>query len=157
MIEIRRATIEDCEKILPLWISQMEFHSKLHFIFKTAPDFKEIAIIDIKNQIKKNDVAFFIASQENELVGYTIAGLSARMPVFEKTKKGYIGDIFVYNKVRNQGVGTKLITASKKWLKENGLDYIDLQVTKANTSGIKFREKHGFKTVNYYMVNNINE
>lgn len=157
MTTIRKAIITDSEKILPLRIKLMEFHSDENIIYKTSADFEGKVINDIREQIEKPNVTFFVVEQHNELVGYAMTTISARPDVFARKKKGYIGDTYVDAKVRGQGIGTKLITTIKKWFKSEGVDFVDLQVVKTNEEGKKFWEKNGFKTVNYYMVNDLTE
>ena len=155
MTIIRQATIDDSIRITPLWINSMEFHSDHHIIFKTAVGFKEKITDDIKHLINNPEVKLFVAEQDNEIAGFSLTTISTRPIVFEKRKRGYIGDSYVVEKLRGQGIGTLLISTIKKWFKEQKVDFIDLQVTKTNDRGTKFWEKSGFKLVNYYMVHDL--
>ena len=155
MTTIRRATIKDIKKITPMWINLMEFHSETHALFHTAADFREKAPNDIKMFLEKPTTAFFVAENDNNLIGFSMTSISSRPDVFANTKKGYIGETFVNEKFRSQGIGAKLISAVKEWLTDQQVDFIDLQVTSTNEQGKKFWENQGFRTVNYHMVNDL--
>jgi ribosomal protein S18 acetylase RimI-like enzyme len=154
---IRKATINDSLKILPLWISLMEFHSTENIIFETSSDYKKELIKDIEKLINSPAVTFFIVEELDQMIAFSMTTITNRPVVFAKQRKGYIGDTFVSESYRGKGVGTKLISEIKSWFKSQNIDFIDLQVTKTNEKGKSFWESNGFKIVNYYMVNNLND
>lgn len=94
----------------------MAIHSNEHAMFKTTPDFKEKVIHDIEKLFQKPGVTFFIIMKDNEAIGYCITSISTRPSVFSQTQKGYIGDTFVEDKYRCQGLAQSLFLQS-----ENGL------------------------------------
>ena len=157
MTTIRKATIKDCEKIAPLWTELMEFHSDKHYIFKTTPRFKDQVFLDIKKFLDNPSVTFFVAEQNNEIVGFSMTKIVIRPTVFDLTKSGHIGETYVHSGLRGQGIGAKLISEVKSWFKEQEVDFIDLQVTRTNKLGKKFWENNGFKVVNYLMINDLKE
>jgi ribosomal protein S18 acetylase RimI-like enzyme len=154
---IRKATIADAEKLIPMWVKLMEYHSEQNMIFKAAPDFKEKVGSDIQRFLENPSIAIFVAEQGDALVGFSMVSVSKRADVFALGKKGHIGETFVDDSFRSQGVGTHLIAAVKEWFKNQSVDFIDLQVTKTNETGRKFWEKNGFKITNYYMLNDMKE
>lgn len=156
-IIIRKATITDSEKILPLWIKLMEFHSNENVVFQTSPDFKEKVLQNIQKLITQPSVTFFIAELDGDIVAYSMTTITSRPAVFAKTRKGYIGDTYVTDSLHRRGIGSNLIATIKKWFKDQNVEFIELQVTKTNESGKKFWEKNGFSTVSYYMVNDLNK
>ena len=154
-IIIRQATFDDIDNIKPMWIKLVEFHSDKQFIFKSSPDFRDKVVDDIKLFMGKPNVAFFVVEQDKKLVGFSSATISQRPSVFAIKSKGYIGDTYVDEELRGQGIGTNLISTTIDWLKKQGAQFVDLQVMSSNETGRKFWEKSGFQTVNYYMVKNL--
>ncbi|WP_297517469.1 N-acetyltransferase [uncultured Clostridium sp.] len=57
-------------------------------------------------------------------------------------KKGFIGAIFIDNKDRGKGIGTKLMNHAK-----GKYDYLALEVYKDNNSSVKFYKKQNFKII----------
>ena len=156
MTTVRQATIEDSEQISVNWIRGMEFHSDFNLIFQTAPDFKEKILTDIKELFSKTFVTFFVIELDGKIVGHCLTTINQRPKVFEKTTRGYIGETYIDEMLQGQGLGTQLISAVKKWFKDQNVDYVDLQVAIKNERGEKFWKSMGFKTVNYFMVNDLN-
>lgn len=154
---IRKANLSDSAKILPLWIQLMELHANESVIFKPITNYKTKVIEDIKRLINQPTVTIFVAENNNSIVAYCMVTISSRPSIFIKTKKAYIGDTIVSTTMQRQGIGTMLITHIMSWFKEQGIEFVDLQVTKTNEKGKQFWEKCGFKTVNYYMVKDLSE
>lgn len=154
-LHFREAVISDAERILPLWIQLMERHAEESIIFKPVPDFKDRIIEDIRRLISQPDTTIFLAEMEGKLAGYSMVSRSSRPAVFIKNKKAYIGDTLIDPSLRSKGVGSGLVKYILNWLRERGVEYVDLQVTISNEEGRRFWEKCGFNTVNYYMVREI--
>ncbi|MDQ3048514.1 MAG: GNAT family N-acetyltransferase [Bacteroidota bacterium] len=157
MKSIRKATVADASQILPLWIGLIEFHKGLSVVFRPVSNYKEIIVNDIIRLINTPGTTLFVLENNSTIVGYSMIVVSTRPAIFEKTKKAYIGDTFIDEKQRGQGAGSFLIKEILKWLKEEKVDFLDLQVTISNESGKKFWESMGFKTLNHYMVKDLGE
>jgi ribosomal protein S18 acetylase RimI-like enzyme len=155
MINIRKANTNDLQEILPMWIELMEYHESRNMIFKTNSNVEEIVLNDITELIQKPNVILFVAEINSELVGFSLTAISTRPQVFSYKRKGHIGETYVKEKFRSKGVGKELIIFIKSFLKNENVDFIDLQVTITNETGKRFWERNGFKIVNYYMVNNL--
>lgn len=152
---IRQAIFEDIERIEPLWIKLIEFHSEKNYIYESSSDFKEKVSEDIKHLLARPNAAIFIVEQEKKLLGFTNVSISQRPSVFVRILKGYIGETYIDENLRGQGIGTNLISTAMDWLKKQGAEFVDLQVLSVNENGRKFWEKNGFQLVNYYMAKNL--
>lgn len=56
----------------------------------------------------------------------------------------YLQDLCVREDMRDKGIGTVLIRASKDYGKEKGVDFIRTQVFPGNVDGMRFYERNGF-------------
>lgn len=149
---IRKAVLRDVDSILPHWIQLMKLHAEWHPTFKLIDNF-EVAVREIISDfLQKPNRAFFVAELDQGIHGFMQVHLSTKPPVFEKTKKGVISDVYVSQEYRKKGVGKKLIEESFKWFKEQNVDFIDLHVARQNPGAKEFWEKCGFDIVSYHMV-----
>ena len=67
------------------------------------------------------------------------------VPCLKPQSLVYIQDLDVRSKMRGQGIGTKLMDASKEYGAANGADFIRTQVFPQNTDGLRFYERCGFR------------
>ncbi|MHA1673853.1 MAG: GNAT family N-acetyltransferase, partial [Promethearchaeota archaeon] len=67
----------------------------------------------------------------------------------EELKKDevYIGAIAVSDAFRSKGIGTQLLTAVEKYAKENGFNFITLEVINTNPRAHALYKKFGFKDI----------
>ena len=86
----------------------------------------------------KTGTRFFIAEKDNKILGYV--GISAILD------EGYITNVAVFPKARQQGVASLLLETLFDFAKEKGLSFISLEVRESNMSAISLYRKFGFKT-----------
>lgn len=82
---------------------------------------------------------FIVAENEIDVLGYM--GFAA------VCGEGYVTNVAVFEKYRNMGVGTALVSEAVSYCKENKLDFLSLEVRKSNENAIKLYEKFGFQVV----------
>ena len=85
----------------------------------------------------QRNTVFFVAERDDRPVGY--AGL------YHCLDEGYITSIAVTDDHRKTGVASKLIDRLISFARENGLNFISLEVRKSNESAISLYKKFGFK------------
>ncbi len=88
---------------------------------------------------------FLLAVVDGKIIGFSllhqkeVKGLSLLIPC----KYTYIQDFIITDRYRNNGYGTKLIEASKKWAKKHNSEYLRLSVIPKNEAGIRFYRRNG--------------
>ena len=92
----------------------------------------------IKNKI------VFLAKRKNEVIGYLAGGIAAE-DSYVTVKFGKIENIFVDEKYRKFGVGTKLIDVFKDYCLGKGADYVKVTAYALNERAINFYRKNGFE------------
>lgn len=63
---------------------------------------------------------------------------------FKAPKRGRITELVVSKEARGKNIGTKLLTAMEKYLKDNACEDILLGVFAYNESAYRFYQKHGY-------------
>nr|WP_236698174.1 ribosomal protein S18-alanine N-acetyltransferase [Pyrodictium occultum] len=104
-----------------------------------------------RDHLEKWGDAFFVAEVEGRIVGYVMSRVEYGAPTFTKgliVKKGHIVSIAVLEGYRRRGIGTALMKAALKALKERyGCKEVYLEVRVSNEPAIRLYEKLGFKKV----------
>lgn len=93
----------------------------------------------IKNLLKDDKSAVFVALKENKVTGY--CGVNTVLD------EGYITNIAVLEEYRRKGIGEALVKAFCGYAEKTGLAFLTLEVRKSNLPAIKLYEKNGFKKV----------
>ena len=93
-----------------------------------------------KNVIKNENNILLCYEEDNIIKGYIYL-----KPVVNDDKKGYLIDgLYVDTMYRNNGIATKLIENALKILKDNNLNFIDINVMANNIDAINLYKHFGF-------------
>lgn len=142
---VRKATIDDIPAIAELYREQFREMAKL------IPDFikeGDQSTEFIENIISGDESDMLVYEDNGNVVGFILLQVKTR-PDFSFMITGrycYIMDIIVTKNRCGKGFGTSLMNAAKDWAKEQGCDFINLDVLVNNPGAIKLYEKLGFIT-----------
>ncbi|HAA24956.1 MAG TPA: GNAT family N-acetyltransferase, partial [Ruminiclostridium sp.] len=92
----------------------------------------------IEKFLRRNPETCFVAEKDNRIIGVILCGNDGR--------RGYIYHTAVLVTERKRGVGTALVDAAVKALKNEGINKAALVVFSKNELGNSFWEKRGFIT-----------
>lgn len=131
MIEIRTARTDEIPVIYRLGEHVDEFHTS-----DQAPNFWPEAIL--RECVAKEDVYFFVAVSNGEVVGFIITNLNKSL------NKALIENIFVRPDSRRQGIGTRLVKKVVEAAKADGCQFISVLTPPDDIAAIKTYERAGF-------------
>ena len=117
---------EDYEEILDLWLNTPGMG------LNESDDSKE----GITAYLKRNPNTCFVARKGARIVGVILSGHDGR--------RGFIHHTAVAVSERKQGIGSALVNAALKSLKQEGIKKVALVVFRNNETGDAFWEKQGF-------------
>ena len=142
-MQIRKATMDDVEALRILYFELEQDGVKYqpeHFVIGYRDDEFFEKIFDSANQ----DI--LVAEVDSKVVGFSHVMILEQKNVacLKPQKVVYIQDFDVISEMRNQGIGSLLMEASKEYGIPHGADFIRTQVFPQNTNGLRFYEKHGF-------------
>lgn len=123
-MKIRNYHQSDKESVISLW--KEVFNPKK---YHNTPE----VVIDKK--IKHNDDLFFVAEQDNKIIGTIISGYDGH--------RGWIYSLAVHTKFRRKGIGTSLVNKVLSELEKLGCLKVNLQINSDNDV-IGFYKKNGF-------------
>ena len=141
---IRKAAIRDFEKLKAIKLESKKDEMKYSDSLKPLKKTIDIYFEYFKAELRKKNSSVFIA-EDKKPVGIIIATYFKPLRISKFARKGYVSNLFIQKKYRNKGLGKKLLTASLKWLKQNKVKYISLEIHLKNKNALKFYRKLGFK------------
>jgi ribosomal protein S18 acetylase RimI-like enzyme len=123
---IRKMTIADYDSVYDLWLNTPGMG------LNNMDDSKQ----GIEKFLRRNPETCFVAEKDNRIIGVILCGNDGR--------RGYIYHTAVLVTERKRGVGTALVDAAVKALKNEGINKAALVVFSRNELGNSFWEKRGF-------------
>jgi ribosomal protein S18 acetylase RimI-like enzyme len=145
-MQIRTSVSNDIPRILGLWKEFMDFHKERDPAFTRSVTGHEGFRSFVEENMKSETAQVLVADAGNSLVGYCLARITERPPVFEDRRYGQILDLAVAAPRRRGGVGEALLGEALKWFQKQRISRVDVAVSTANEVASAFWEKHGFKT-----------
>ncbi|RZK38640.1 MAG: GNAT family N-acetyltransferase [Pedobacter sp.] len=114
-------------------------------IFYKQPSNLELAKQYLKERLENNEAVIFMAfdNRTNNLLGFTL--LYARFSSVSAIKNWHIGDLFVENNQRKQGIGRRLLSEALKFATEHKSKFLSLNTALDNYNAQKIYEDFGFQ------------
>lgn len=154
---IREAGRTDGRAVAALWREMMTFHAALdpRFQFTTNADreFED----HFRNTLRSRDARILVAEANDEVVGYILAELHARRPLYPAGQYGFISDLSVRADWRRQGVGRALVAGLVKWFRSRGVSTIELFAADRSPDSQAFWQSMGFTDFLHLMRMEIEE
>jgi ribosomal protein S18 acetylase RimI-like enzyme len=136
------------EQFVALMSRMYHFHATLHPDWQPRSGWEKGSMGWIKNACAGNEWFFGLAYQAPALqgaIGYVLAGFHYEAPVFINHRYGYIADMWVEPEFRGSGAANKLLAAAEDFLREQGVNRIQLEVMVNNERGKAFWQKNGYE------------
>ena len=118
----------------------------------------KMALLDL-DEVNKYNGKCYLAIEEDKVVGM-IMGI---IPPYDEydyldykcPKKGEITELIITKKTRSKGIGTKLMNKIEEYFKNEGCEYILVDVFGYNEIGINFYQKEGYNTRMLTMIKKV--
>lgn len=142
---IRKGTRSDLPIIQPIFSEFVKFHTERDPSFRKVPDHADLFAKYLDEQMKRPDSIVYVAEIDGRLVGYCLAMIRNKPPVYEQPLYGYIDNIAVLEECQKQGIGSALYTYVSEWFRSNKISRIELMAAATNEKSIGFWNKVGFR------------
>ncbi len=148
---IEEAKIEDLDAITALnhklcIKENREFDATIDPDYPTSQRGKE----GFKEEIENLDSLTLVAKAGDKVIGYLMGG-HAEVEDYRTVKNIYeIGSMWVDDKYRGKGIGTKLMDRFEDWARERGATRLKVIASAQNEGAINLYRKRGFE--NYDLV-----
>ena len=141
---IRKAENRDINALLRLLLQVGMVHHHIRpELFQPEKTKYDAAALEALLQDESKIV--FVAENGGEVLGYCFCNhiCHSGKDIPTARKEIYIDDLCVDENMRGQGIATALFEHVRAWAKENGCNYITLNVWCGNESAMAFYEKMG--------------
>ncbi len=146
-VVIRRATIADLPALGRLGAMLLRSHYDFDPQRFIAPgdNAEEGYAWFLGTQLRKKDVAIFVAERGGEVLGYVYAGIEPHSWKELREEAGFIHDIVVDERGRRTGMATALIARAVEWLRERGMPRVMLWTADRNEVAQRLFAALGFR------------
>jgi len=155
-MDYRKAEKKDSRALVELWKGLMDHHAgdtPVFVLIKYEPEKIEKLLLDKINSDKGR--VFVIEDSNGILNGFIVVRYEVWSDMFKLHKKGYIAETYIKEGFRSKNSGEKLLRMAEYWLKQQGADHIELQVSILNEGAQKFWKKHGFLPSTHHYIKEI--
>ncbi|MCC9063396.1 GNAT family N-acetyltransferase [Flavobacterium piscisymbiosum] len=115
----------------------------------------EIFYYDIQELILDQKTEVLVVDYNSEVIGCGYAQIREANEYEQHEVFGYLGFMFVDEEFRGKGISNLLLNDLKKWILNQGINEVRLQVYDENESAVRAYEKAGFKKLTTMMRCNI--
>ena len=124
------------------------------------PDYRDkMTLLDLK-KINDNNGKCYLAIENNKAIGLIMGIIKefndADYLDYKCPKEGEIVELIVTNKIRNNGIGQRLMNKMEEYFKSVGCEYILVDVFAYNKKGLEFYNKQGYHPRMYTEIKKIN-
>jgi ribosomal protein S18 acetylase RimI-like enzyme len=95
----------------------------------------------------EKNIGIIVAEEENKVVGYIVVGMDNGRSQIYGFLWGHIVSLAVDPEYHGHGVGSELISAGLKWLKDKGVTYAEVLTDQNNIAAIRAYEKNNFRVI----------
>ena len=141
-MQIRKATIEDTNSLVPLFAGSLQNMARLQpRQFRDA----EQDVDYIQKGILEQDSDVLVAEQDGRIVGIASVFSVPVSPKPHRVQQTYcnLDTLYVLEPYRNQGIGSALLEAAWDWAKARSLASLQLMTLGENEKARRFYERAG--------------
>ncbi|MFA4834061.1 MAG: GNAT family N-acetyltransferase [Patescibacteria group bacterium] len=145
MFTIRKAKVKDAHKIAKLGAALLKHHEKFDKYFSSAKGIEEIYKKLFRAAIYSPKSLLLIAEEKGKIIGYALASIEKRPPVYKLRKIGNISDAYIITAYRRLGITNQFIKRIFQWFKTKKIKNVELQVHIKNEISKAAWSKYGFR------------
>lgn len=150
---IRTADVSDLSALTQLYLAYSAELQKCGLQYEI--NVEEVPAV-LNARIKSKLFFVGVAQCDGKVEGFiicSIARISREYLCEGSGQVGYVNDVYVSPAMRRTGCAIALLDAAKAWLKECGVNALQLEVLSGNTSGKAFWEKIGSREIaTFYQI-----
>jgi len=140
---VRRADPRELDRLAALWTALADHHAAFDARFALRPGADEAVRGLLAGWLRDPDAALFV-SGEATLDGYCAVRVDEAPPIQREQRRAEITDLLVRESERRRGLGRALAEAALGWVRERGVDRVEVRVAAGNREGQAFWRAFGF-------------
>ena len=138
-MKIVKPQLAELPELIKLWKGQYKYHHNLDSIYyvSTSSPLRKKFREYLEKAINKNRPNILVARKRGKLVGFITYEVT-KADYFDTNieKYGEVIELFVSENYRKKGVGKKLLQGAEAYFRQNGIEWIELQVSTFNRNAI---------------------
>lgn len=142
---IRRARASDLDDLCRIWLEIACHHQELHPSFAlrtgTEPEVRKL----LQALLRDPEAAAFVFETEGRVGGMSCVRVDRAPPILREVERAEITDLGVRRELRRRGWGRALAEAALGWVRERGVERVEVRVAEANDEGQAFWRSLGFR------------
>jgi GNAT superfamily N-acetyltransferase len=128
-----------------LWKEFMDFHAQRDPWFQRSEDGHRRFGEYLTGLQEASDALVLVALEGRRVIGYGLARIEARPPVYQHFRHGLISDIAVAGTHRRKGIGARIEERMLQWFATQGIDHVELMAVAANEVSNAFWKRRGYR------------
>jgi ribosomal protein S18 acetylase RimI-like enzyme len=141
---VRRGIARDLDRVCALWTLISDHHRALGPSFRLRPAAEAEIHQLLAAMLRDPDCAFFVFEGDGDLHGLAIVRIDRAPPIHVETARAEITDVGVRAAHRRRGIGSALVARALAWIRERGVERVEVRVAHANAEGQAFWRAQGF-------------
>ena len=141
---VRQCTLKDLDRVAALWTEITKHHEPLDPVFRMRSS-SDSALRELLGALQRDtDAVILVYDDDGDLPGMCIVRLDRSPPIMEEVERAEITDLGVRADGRRRGIGSALLESALSWIRESGVNRVEVQVAVANREGQAFWRARGF-------------
>jgi ribosomal protein S18 acetylase RimI-like enzyme len=141
---LRRAGPADLPRLTELWIEIATHHTPLDPLFTLRPGAEPEVQRLFTALFDDPDAAVFVWEAPGDLLGFCAVRIDRAPPILREARRAEITDLGVSTAARRGGIGRELAAAAFAWVKDRGIERVEVRVAARNREGQAFWRSLGF-------------
>jgi ribosomal protein S18 acetylase RimI-like enzyme len=141
---VRRAEMRDLDRVGALWTAITHHHASIDPAFRMRGDAAD-GVRDLLHALARDeDAAVFVYDEDGDLPGMCIVRIDHQPPIMCEVERAEITDLGVRSDARRRGIATALVDEALAWVRDCGVERVEVQVATRNAEGQAFWRARGF-------------
>jgi ribosomal protein S18 acetylase RimI-like enzyme len=150
---IRPATPDDAPHIAPMVQKLANLHESWDAQkYPYLPSIGQRYISWLKARATDPRSVLLVAEREGKLVAFLVATVEEEIPIYRISEVGFIHDIYVEEKYRNEGIARQLVMLAIEQFRKMGMSQVRLDTAAKNEAARKLFESCGFRSSSIEML-----
>jgi GNAT superfamily N-acetyltransferase len=145
---VRRATPDDLDEVLSLWVHYIRIHRRNPAYRNVPPDaLKKRRAVFEKHISGEDSEVFVVVGEDGSLEGFLSCFEESNTSYFHPPKYGRVQTPFVRPEARGRGHMRRLLNEAYRWARERELTEVRLYVSAMADDANRLAEEQGFEAI----------
>lgn len=138
--------MQEIDRVAELWALITQHHSGLDPLFRMRRgpvadgELREL----LRALYRDPDAEILVFDEEGTPAGLCIVRIDRAPPILEETERAEITDLGVRPERRRRGIARRLVEEAQAWVRDRGVERVEIQVATGNREGQAFWRALGY-------------